>query len=90
MPNEDANYLSQKDKVKSVIIMAAHLMAYDWQCPDIRLPAGPNTNRHYTGRHVEGSCCAKGYKAPEKVARNAECPCGSGRKYKHCKLKGLC
>jgi len=24
------------------------------------------------------------YKAPEKIGRNAPCPCGSGKKYKKC------
>lgn len=72
---------------ESVIVVD---MDYDWQCPDLRLPGPANTNRHCTGRHVEGSCTAKGYKAPDKIGRNTLCPCHLGKKYKHCKLKGVC
>ena len=26
----------------------------------------------------------EGLAAPERISRNSPCPCGSGRKYKHC------
>lgn len=73
--------------------MLASMMALStFYAPDmaaLRMPS-PAGSKYCTGRHVEGSCCAKGYKAPDKIGRNTLCPCHSGKKYKHCKLKGLC
>ena len=31
-----------------------------------------------------GTASEGGLSAPERISRNSPCPCGSGRKYKHC------
>jgi len=31
-----------------------------------------------------GTASEGGLAAPERISRNSPCPCGSGRKYKHC------
>ena len=33
---------------------------------------------------VEGPIANKNFPSKEKISRNAPCPCGSGKKYKHC------
>ena len=33
---------------------------------------------------IEGPITNKNFPSKEKISRNAPCPCGSGKKYKHC------
>lgn len=44
-----------------------------------------NRRNHYCGADSNGG---KPIEVPDRPGRNSRCPCGSGRKYKACCLKG--
>ena len=51
------------------------------------LPVGPASDQHPSVSHA-GEGVPQPARREKKVGRNDPCPCGSGRKYKHCCGKG--
>ena len=73
-------------RLGSLAVIAA-AMGAGWDMP-FEWRMAPGRRRTDTGAHVPGS--GGTFRAPRKTGRNSPCPCGSGLKYKHCRLMGLC
>jgi preprotein translocase subunit SecA len=52
--------------------------------PGMGDPPGPGGNVMEMDPHASGPAAAPFVRQMPKVGRNEPCPCGSGRKYKHC------
>jgi preprotein translocase subunit SecA len=50
---------------------------------------GENIEDEYEGAHTETQEKQQPIRAEVKVGRNDACPCGSGKKFKHCHGKEL-
>jgi hypothetical protein len=70
-------------------VMTTRIQEYDWR-PVRSALVGPRRRKTDTGAYVKGIEYGRPWRAPARTGRNSPCICGSGRKHKNCRLKGLC